>query len=201
MWHEFQFHCSESLIKLHPDSEFYDRFYRFKKGLLPTLDKYGIKDFLILDEGSFFLLRVELDDETARILKKDLDDLVNKSSDFENVTVKGWSPENDAKGRILYSKENAKKMRISFVGIPGQGWKIESWCEGRWIAAPDDLNTKTEKFAKFMSRVIGKFTRAYLEEIPERVDDRWLLSVFIHLLLHSISEQRFERETRAFPWI
>ena len=92
-------------------------------------------------------------------------------------------------------------LGISFRDIPEGGWKIETWCMGRWRARPDDLKVKTEKFARFMSKIIGKFTRAYLEEMPERVDDRWLLSVFIHLLLHSISEQRFERETRAFSWI
>ena len=202
MWHEFQFHCSQKLLALSPDSEFYDRFYRFKKGLLPILDKYEIDDFLILDEGRFFLLRVELSNEIAKDFKKDLDDLVNKSADFDKVTPEYWSPETDARNRIIGSRETAeKKMRISFEGIPKGGWKIETWCEGRWITKPDDLNLKTEKFARFMSKVVGRFTRAYLKEIPERVDDRWLLSVFIHLLLHSISEQRFERGTRAFPWI
>ena len=201
MWHEFQFHCSQSLLALHPNSEYYDRFYRFKKGLLPILDKYNIDDFLILDEGRFFLLRVELDNETAKDLKKDLDDVVNESSDFDNVTVESWSPENDAKRRILGARERAKQMGISFEGISEGGWKIETRRGGRWIAKSDDLNLKTEKFARFMTKVVGKFTRAYLEETPERVDDRWLLSVFIHLLLHSISEQQFEKETRAFPWI
>ena len=42
----------------------------------------------------------------------------------------------------------------------------------RWIAKPDNLDLKSEKFATFMSRVVGKFTRAYLQEIPERVNDR-----------------------------
>jgi len=59
---------------------------------LLTLDRYNIDDFLILDEGPFFLLGAELDDETAKDWKKNLDDLVNKSSDFDNVTIKSWSP-------------------------------------------------------------------------------------------------------------
>jgi len=56
MWHEFQFHCNENVLELFPTSEFYDRFYRFKRSLLPILDKYKIKDFLILDEGNSFFL-------------------------------------------------------------------------------------------------------------------------------------------------
>jgi len=101
-------------------------------------------------------------------MKDDLDALIGQTADFDNVTLHTWSPEDDARNRILYSKETAKKMGISFDGFPGDGWKIETWCGGGWIAKPDDLDVKTEKFAKFMSKVVGRFTRAYLEEIPER---------------------------------
>lgn len=202
MWYQFNFICSQSLRTLHPNSEYYDRLFHFKKALLPTLDKYGIDYFFILDEGDFFLLRAEMDNETAENLKKEFDNLTYESSDFDTVNQTTWSPENDAKTRILGARERAEQRGIcSFQGIPEGGWKIDAWRGNRWIVRPDDLNLKTEKFAKFMSKVVGKFTRVYLEEMPERVDDRWLLSVFIHLLLHSISEQRFEKETRAFPWI
>ena len=201
MWYQFNFICSQSLLRLHPDSEYYDRLFRFKRELLPILDEYGIKDFLILDEGDYFLLRVELDSKTVNDFKEELDNLVAETSDFTNVKVETWSPEDDAKTRILEARERARQRGVSFEGIPEGGWKIETWRDDRWIVEPDDLDEKIEKFARFMSRVIGKLTRAYLEEIPERVDDRWLLSVFIHLLLHSISEQRFEGQTRAFPAI
>jgi hypothetical protein len=202
MWQQFNFYLSENALRLYPNSEYFDKLFHFKKSLLPILDKYCVEDFLILDEGKYFLLRVEVSDETANKMKEDFDGLVYGNSDFDKVVPTTWEPENDARTRILGARERAiQGLRISFEGIPEGGWKIETWCEGRWIAKPDDLSLKTEKFAKFMSKVVGKFTRAYLEEIPERVDDRWLLSVFIHLFLHSVSEQRFERETRAFPWI
>ena len=97
MWDQFSFNCSQSLRRLHPNSEYYDRLFCFKKGLLPTLDKYDIKYFLILDEGDLFLLRAEMDNETAENLKKEFDSLVDESSDFDDVTVTSWSPENDAR--------------------------------------------------------------------------------------------------------
>jgi hypothetical protein len=201
MWYQFNFICSQSLRRLHPSSEYYDRLFRFKKGLLLTLDKNGINYFLLLDEGDYFLLRVEVNNETAESLKKEFDGLVGGSPDFDDVTVTNWLPEDDAKKRILDARERSKQRGISFQGIPEGGWKIEAWDGAQWVAKLDDLEMKADKFARFMSKVAGKFTRAYLEEISERVDDRWLLSVFIHLLLHSVSEQRFEEETRAFPWI
>ena len=168
---------------------------------MPTLDKYRIGYFLILDEGDYFLLRAEVGNETAEDLKKEFDRLVGESSDFDDVTVTSWSPENDARQRILEARERAVQRGISFQGIPEGGWKIENRDGIHWIVKPENLDVETGKFAIFMSKVAGKFTRAYLEEMPKRTDDRWLLSVFIHLLLHSVSEQRFEKETRAFPAI
>jgi len=35
-------------------------------------------------------------------------------------------------------------------------------------------------FAKFMTKVLCKFTREFLRDIPEYIDDRWLTSLFIH---------------------
>jgi hypothetical protein len=202
MWQQFDFHLSDNVLRLYPSSEYFDRLFHFKKSLLPILDKYCVKDFLILDEGKYFLLRVEASDETASKMKEDFDNLIHGNSDFEKVVATTWQPENDARWRILEARQRAiDELHISFKDVHEEGWKIETRREGLWIAKSDDLNTKTEKFAKFMSKVVGKFTRAYLEEMPERVDDRWLLSVFIHLLLHSVSEQRFEKETRAFLWI
>jgi hypothetical protein len=201
MWHEFDFYLSESLLGTYPNSEYYDKLFHFKKSLLPILDKYAVKDFLILDEGKYSLLRAEVSNEVAKDMKEDFDNLVKGNFDFVKVVPTTWEPKDDARWRIDEARKRATdELHISFEGIPNKGWKIEAH-DGNWIAKSDDLNLKTEKFAKFMSKVVGKFTRAYLEEIPERVDDRWLLSVFVHLLLHSVSEQRFERETRAFPWI
>lgn len=201
MWEEFQFYASKELMTLYPQSDFYDEFFLFKKKLLPLIDKYGIINFLILDEGPFFLIRIELDRATSNLFEKDCIELVEKTPNFIEVKRINWSPENDARNRIIGSKDRAKGMGIFFNGIPEDGWKIETWCQGHWIPRPDDMTLKVEKFSKFMSKVVGPFTKAYLKEMPERIDDRWLLSVFIHLLLHSVSEQRFEKETRDFPWI
>lgn len=89
-------------------------------------------------------------------------------------------------------------------GVPEGGWKVlgRGQTDGNWVAGPDDLERKVEEFARFMTKVAGNFTRAYLNEFQERVDDPWMLSVFIHLLLDSVSVwQNSERRARDFPYV
>jgi hypothetical protein len=70
-----------------------------------------------------------------------------------------------------------------------------------WVPDKDDLELKIEEFSVFMTKVVGKFTRAYFQNMPRKIQDRWLLSVLIHLLLNSISlDQIQEKETRDFPY-
>jgi chromosome segregation ATPase len=64
------------------------------------------------------------------------------------------------------------------------------------------LERKVEEFSRFMTKVTGQFTKAYIKEIPNVVDDPWMLSVFVHLLLDSVSIwQNLEKLTRDFPFI
>ncbi|MCZ2808106.1 MAG: hypothetical protein O2V44_01980 [Candidatus Bathyarchaeota archaeon] len=71
-----------------------------------------------------------------------------------------------------------------------------------WVPTEDNLDLKIKEFSIFMTKVAGKFTRAYTTEMPRIVVDRWLLSVLIHLLINSISiSQVQEREIRDFPYV
>ena len=70
-----------------------------------------------------------------------------------------------------------------------------------WVFAEDDLELKVSEFSKFMTKVVGKFTKAYFKNMPRMAQDRWLFSVLLHLLLNSISmDQMQEKETREFPY-
>ena len=74
--------------------------------------------------------------------------------------------------------------------------------DGTWIVASEKLDKQVTAFSSFMCRVVGKFTKAYLKEMPYRVEDRWLMSVFLHLILDSISVwQKDENECREYPYI
>ncbi len=177
-----------------------DDLFAFKRDyLVPILEKHNIEDFLMLDEPEFLLLRVEVDDQLAKRIESSLKDAMRSESNFAKLTMEGWSPIADAKERILAARQRANVP----TEIPEGGWMIIGKAEnGRWIPAPEDLDRQVLAFSTFMSRVASKFTKAYLKEMPYRVEDRWLMSVFLHLALDSISVwQKQENESREFPYV
>lgn len=191
-WYEFNLWYGEKI-----DIE---KLCNLRKLLLPILDEHKIEDFLVLNEPKFVLLRVEIDEETKRNVEKDLKSLVEQlQGTFSKVTSNKWNPEKDARDRILRA---AEKLGLKLE--EGKGWMIvgREPLNRQWIPVEDNLDLKVREFAVFMTKVVGKFMRAYVEEMPRIVKDRWLLSVLIHLLLNSISvDQVQEKETREFPYV
>ena len=145
------------------------------------------QEFLILDEPGFILLRVEADNGITGRIRASLEEAIRPI--FSQITAQSWSPQADAKNRIL----DARRRAGILDGIPGEGWMIKGKNpNGWWIPAPEDLDKQVTAFSTFMSKVLGKFTKAYLKEIPYRVEDRWLMSVFVHLILDSVSTNQTE---------
>lgn len=170
-----------------------------------VLDNYEIENFLTLDEPDFVLFRVEVDEEDVLSIEGDIRAFVEFDPNFSDVNIEDWSPEDDARTRILGAKQRASAGGVFFPGgVPAEGWKIlgRGNINKNWVAGPDDLERKVEEFSRFMTKVVGPFTKAYIEEIQNGVDDPWMLSVFIHLLLDSISVwQNKEKLARDFPFI
>ena len=201
-WYEIQICYSESFRS----QPIWSDTYRLKReGLLPILDKYKIDDFLTLDEPGFVLFRVEIDGAVLGQVICDLKEFISKGQSFSNINVVDWSPEADARARILDAKQRALAGGVFFPqGIPEGGWKVlvRGQINKNWVAGPDDLERKVAEFSRFMARVNGQFTRAYIKEIANGVDDPWMLSVFMHLLFDSVSIwQDTENLSRAFPFI
>jgi hypothetical protein len=177
-----------------------DDLFAFKREhLVPVLEKHGIKYFLLLDEPEFLLSRVEADDELAKGIESSLNESIRFGSLFSKVTVARWTPEKDARERILAARERAHVP----INVSEGGWMVKGKSpDGRWVMVGEDLDKQVRAFSLFMSRVVGKFTENYLKEMPYRVEDRWLTSVFLHLILDSISVwQKEEDESREFPYL
>lgn len=177
-----------------------DMLFTFKRTLLlQILEMYALENFLVLDEPDFVLLRVVVDDKSAEQIRSSLEESIHSSTLFSIVSVETWSPIVDAKQRILSAREKANLP----AEIPPGGWMIKSNAiSGNLIPVKEDLDKQITAFSTFMTRVVGKFTKAYLKEMPYRVEDRWLMSVFLHLILDSISTwQHEEKQIRQFPYL
>ena len=188
-WHEFQLWYFKTAI---PE----DLFDFKKKYLLPLYDRPGVKGFLTLDEPDFSLARVLVEDDTAQELKTYLETAIAGGNLFSRVTAAAWDPKRDAVERIVGARARAGIDDE----IPPGGWQITGMSDGKWVACTQDLEKQAESFSIFMSRVLGSFTRAYIQEMPHPVKDRWLMSVFLHLMMNSISIYNDEEdEVRRFP--
>jgi hypothetical protein len=153
-----------------------------------------------LNEPKFVLLRVEVNDPVKVEIEKLLIDIVSEShGSLGRVTIENWTPEDDARNRILGA---ARQLGLQLQ--EGKGWKIAGRepLNRTWVPTEDDLDTKIREFTIFMTKVVGQFTRAYVNQMPRRINDRWLFSVMTHLLMNSISLHNFEEEEiRAFPYV
>lgn len=190
-WFEFRFWYSGRHSASH--------IYEYKRNvLLPALRTYGLEHFLILDEPEFMLVRTPPENGLKENLPVSLESSL--APIFLNITVESWSAVEDAKSRILSSK---KKIPNQPLPDDDRGWDVRGKNgQGQWFFSPTDLDPEVEAFAKFMTNVAGKFTEAYISEMPSKVENRWLMSLFLHLMMDSISTwQREEQEIREFPYI
>jgi hypothetical protein len=178
-----------------------DDLFKFKKEqLLPLLNRLGLTYSLILDQQQFVLVRVQIDLEAESRLQEELSGAGSKNGLFARVTVESWDPVDDARRRILDALERARKDAPVYTGKPlvggtaGRGWKVagRDASSGVWVVQDDNIDAKAIEFGQFMSRVAGEFTAAYIREMPRRIDDRWLMSLFLHLLLDSVSTHQGE---------
>lgn len=176
------------------------KLYNLRKLLLPILDEHEIEYFLVLNEPKFVLFRVEVEEDIKKEIKKSLDEIVKQSEGtFSKVTDEKWNPEKDALDRIIGASK-----RIGLKLEEGKGWMIvgREPLNQNFVVAIDDLDMKIKEFSTFMTRVAGKFTRAYFEQMPRKIIDKWMLSVLFHLLINSLSYNQIEEEEiRKCPYL
>jgi hypothetical protein len=184
-----------------------DEIFAFKKHVLvPALDGLGIDYAFILDEPDFVLVRVEVSPDAEARAKVAFEQAIQGSSPFSKLTTEDWSPEADARDRIQRALIQLQAMGAP-ANLSGKGWWIQgdyptNTVVGSLQIREMPIDEKVRESASFMAKVAGEFTLAYLRSMPSRVEDRWLKSLFAHLLLDSISTpQDEEKQIRGFPYI
>ncbi len=131
----------------------------------------------------------------------DTAELIEKYEKFKDEDDK-FKVKSEELGRPLEAKVRAKDRFPDIVFPDGEsGWQVEGKdAQGRWVVSPDDLDKEIATFSAFMTGVVGKFTEAFLAEVPERVSNRWLMSVLVHLMLNSVTTMHSEEPgIREFP--
>lgn len=202
-WKEFQLWYRQKPTQ----SSDQDEIFAFKQNaLLPALDALGVTYAFILDEEDYVLVRIETTIEDEPRVKSALEQAILGSPRFSHVNIGPWDPEVDARNRI--QKVLAQLPALGFPpSPPGNAWTITGdfpthTVQGSLKVAPMPLDDKIRESATYMAKVAGEFTLAYLRHMPSRVEDRWLKSLFVHLLLDSISTwQGDEKQIRGFPYI
>jgi hypothetical protein len=177
-----------------------EKLYNLRKLLIPILDEHKIEDFLVLNEPRFVLFRIEVEEDTKKEIYKSLTEIVKQSEGtFSKATDEKWNPENDAYDRIIGSSK-----RIGLKLEKGKGWMVAGRepLNRNFFVVDDNLDMKIKEFSTFMTKVVGRFTRAYFKVMPRRIEDRWLMSVLVHLLINSLSYDQIEEdEIRKCPYL
>ena len=117
---------------------------------------------------------------------------------FKNISLEDWNPINDARKRILDANN-----KIGPKLTDDKTWRVfgKDYSNDKWKLIEEDIELKIKDFEIIMTKIIGKFTKSYIENMPRMLDDRWLLSVMIHLLLNSISLNNYEeKEIREYNY-
>jgi hypothetical protein len=175
-----------------------DALFDYKRSLVEVLGSHNVDQFMILAEEEYLLVRVMVEEDLLKTLVSALGGTLAPL--FGRITLESWPPAEDARKRILSAK-TAIQARTKIQGLPSgdSGWEVKKNDAG-WYGIPADLETQVEAFTIFMTRVAGQFTRVYMKEMPSKIPNRWLMSVFLHLMLNSISFDLLEeKEIRQFP--
>lgn len=198
-WLEYQLRWAPG-VPSNPDAVF-----RFKREtLLPALDACHIEYAFILDEPDWVLVRVQVENDQRKVeILERLEASIKGTPLFSHITVDTWSPEKDARDRIASALGKLGAPLQPTSGASGVGWEVTGrGVKGAWVVQSKDFREQEEEFVKFITEVAGRFTLEYLRAMPRRVADRWLKSLFVHVLLDSIStNQGEEQQIREFPYI
>jgi hypothetical protein len=188
-WYEFSLYFSDASKSRNWTQENYDF---IKKHVLPTVVKIDIPNFHILNyfdsSKGYDCIRFRVEASTAIIEKVDFEiDRLKQEGLVQSYTKESFNPRQNAEIRI----ESARKKLEGMLGRPlSNNWKIVGFRDNNMVIDESDTSEYTKKvdaFEAFLNRVLGKWTKLFVEEMDVKPKDKWLFSLFIHLMINSLA--------------
>ena len=183
-----------------------DNYIFIKESLIPLVDKLCINSFHVLNyfdqsKGEDFIrFRVDVSPEVKAQIENELYTL-KKQTLIQDFTQHAHNPRQDAEQRI---KKVHKYLEVFAKRQVKENWTIVGINEGTPIfheKNEKELNEKLDAFESFLSHVLGQWTKTFVKEMKSKPEDMWLISVFVHLALNSITcHQGQESAIRNIPY-
>lgn len=188
-WHEFRLIFSDAVSRRNWPTENYEF---VKARLIPLIRTAGIQNFQILNyynpskQEDFIRFRVEANPELLKLVEDEIRKY-KRSGLIKDYEREIYSPQHDAENRLESVRQNLERQ----LGRPlSRDWKIVSFKDNKWAvdtSDSDEYGNKLAAFETFLTRILGRWTRLFVEEMKIRPDDRWLISLLVHLLLNSLT--------------
>jgi hypothetical protein len=162
-------------------------FELIKHELIPFVDKSCLP-FWITNyfdhKQDYILFRVEGDRNQLKYVENFLNDLVTKGLIVRWIRS-SWDPRDDARARIdgLKSKIpnfDPNTTRIEGVEFANGGQRI------RVFTTPDSNIEERKEQLTALFEALGECTKAVYRHLETKPEDKWIMSVFIHLFLNSL---------------
>lgn len=207
-WYEFKLFFSDASQTRDWTRENYDF---IRSNILPIIMKVGIVNFQMLNYFNSTkgedLIRFRVEASPAILIKvEDEIGRMKQEGRIRDYSKESYDPRRDAERRI---ESVRRKLETSLGKAVSENWKIVGLRDGKLIVDESDATAyakKVEAFEAFLCRILGKWTKLFVEEIDSKPDDKWLASLFVHLMMNSIaysgpdypSEEDAIRKTPAY---
>jgi hypothetical protein len=188
-WYEFRLYFSDASKSRNWTQENYDF---IKKHILPTVAKTDIPNFHILNyfdssKGyDFIRFRVEASTEMIEKVNSEIDGLKQEGL-VQSYAKESFNPRQNAEIRI----ESVRKKLETMLKRPlSKNWKIVGIKDNMLVIDESDTSEYTKKvdaFEVFLNRVLGRWTKLFVDEMDVKTEDKWLFSLFIHLMINSLA--------------
>jgi hypothetical protein len=95
-----------------------------------------------------------------------------------------WDPRADAVSRIDSARH---KIERGLVGHEiYREWIVSGKTGNLWMISRSDYERKVSQLTTIFGKLVGQMTKLFYDNLREKPDDMWLMSILIHLFINSL---------------